>query len=561
MLATLSIRNIAVISEAEITLTKGLNVFTGETGAGKTILIGAINAVLGARVSKDIIRTGENAAVVRGVFTDLQPHTVALLESQGFFPQKGSLTIEREITQEAGKGYCKVNGRNVTVSTLRQLGSLLINIHGQQDNQQLLSTINHIDYVDSFGCLEELLAEYRSAYYRYTEIKKQLESLNMDESIKAQRLDMLTYQINEIANANLVDGEEEELDGQRKLIRNAERVTESLGGAQELLTGGEEQQGILEQLDELSGNLENAARYIEDFAGYSDKLQEFGYELEELSVTLRDYLENIDFDPRRLDQIERRLDLIYRLKKKYGASVAEILAHSERCQEELDTLSFSEERAAQLEQEMIDAENLAQELADELSQKRAAAAEAFVQKVEEELTFLDMPRVRLSLLARPKALSANGCDDMEFLISPNPGETPRPLAKIASGGEISRIMLAIKNVLSNNREGAETLIFDEVDAGVSGRAATKIGLKLGQVAQNRQVLCVTHLAPVAAFGSHHLFIHKEEENGRTFTKIDPLDRQGRMVELARITAGDNITPAALDAAAELLANSRQQLGD
>jgi len=560
MLSTLSIRNIAVISQAEITLKQGLNVFTGETGAGKTILIGAINAVLGSRVSKDIIRTGENTAVVRAEFTNLSQNTVQLLESQGFFPADGCLTIEREITHEAGKGYCKVNGRNVTVSTLRYLAGYLINVHGQQDNQQLLSTANHIDYIDSYGNLGGLLADYRKTYHRYVDLKKQLESLNMDESVKAQRLDMLTFQINEISNANLVDGEEEELATQRKLIRNAERITQSLAASRQALVGGEHQQGILEQLDELTANLEAASEYVDDLNAYSEKLQDYSFELEELSSVLYDYLESVEFDPRRLDQIEGRLDIIYRLKKKYGSNIKEILEHCESCQQELESLTFSEERAEQLEEEMIQAENAAQELADELSHQRSRAAEAFVAQVEEELAFLDMPKVRLSLLARTKALSSNGCDDMEFLISPNPGETPRPLAKIASGGEISRIMLAIKNVLSGG-EGAETLIFDEVDAGVSGRAATKIGLKLGQVARNRQVLCVTHLAPVAAFGSHHLFIHKEEEQGRTHTRIEPLDRQGRMVELARITAGDNITPAALDAAAELLANSRQQLGD
>lgn len=558
MLSTLTIENIAVISRAKIDLGRGLNIFTGETGAGKTVLIGAINAVLGARVSKDIIRTGESSARVQAVFTDLQPATVAAVEALGFFPKEGRLTVEREICQEAGKGSCKVEGRSVTVATLRQLGGLLINIHGQQDNQQLLSTANHIDYVDGFGKLGGLLAQYREAYQRYLELKKQLDSLNLDESVKAQRLDMLTFQINEITNAALVDGEEEELDSQRRLIRNAEKITEALGGAQQLLCGGEEQQGILEQLDGLGGELAAAERFVDDLGGYSEKLQEMGYELEELSATLRDYLENVDFDPRRLDQVEGRLDQIYRLKKKYGGSIREILAHCEACQQELDNLNFSEERAEQLEQELMEAENLAQELADELSARRAEAAEGFVQRVEEELAFLDMPRVRLSLLARPKPLSPNGCDDMEFLISPNPGETPRPLAKIASGGEVSRIMLAIKNVLSD-QGGAETMIFDEVDAGVSGRAATKIGLKLGQVAQKHQVLCVTHLAPVAAFAGRHMMIRKEEQEGRTYTRIEPLDRQGRMVELARITVGDNITPAALDAAAELMQNSAKML--
>ena len=560
MLSTLSIRNIAVISQAEIALKPGLNVFTGETGAGKTILIGAINAVLGGRVSKDIIRTGESSAVVRAVFTEISDATTALLQTQGFFPVDGTMTIEREITQEAGKGYCKVNGRNITVSTLRHLAGYLINVHGQQDNQQLLSTANHIDYVDGFGDLGGLLEEYKGAYRRYVELKKQLESLNMDESVKAQRLDMLTFQINEITNANLVDGEEEELAAQRKLIRNAERITHSLAASREALVGGEQQQGILAMMDELTAGIQDASDYVDDLAVYTEKLQDYSFELEELSSVLYDFLESVEFDPRRLDQIEGRLDTIYRLKKKYGSSIKDILEHLEACQQELDSLTFSEEKAEQLEQELIEAENAAQELADELSQRRAQAAEAFVAQVEEELAFLDMPKVKLSLLSRPKELSSNGCDDIEFLISPNPGETPRPLAKIASGGEISRIMLAIKNVLAG-KEGAETLIFDEVDTGVSGRAATKIGLKLGQVAKNRQVLCVTHLAPVAAFGSHHLFIHKEEEQGRTFTRIEPLDRQGRMVELARITAGDNITPAALDAAAELLANSRQQLGD
>jgi len=560
MLSSLTIRNIAVISEASIELAGGLNVFTGETGAGKTILIGAINAVLGARVSRGMIRTGEDSAYVKAEFTALSAGTCAAVQALGHSTDGGRLAVEREITQDGSKGFCRVNGQNVTVSALRELGELLINIHGQQDNQQLLSAANHIDYIDGFGGLEDLLEQYRQAYGRFVRVKKQLDSLNMDESLKAQRVDMLTFQVNEIGAAKLTDGEEEELTGQRDLIRNAERITEALSQAQNALEGTEEQAGILAQFDELGSGVAEAARYIGDLAQYPEKLRSTGYELEELSVTLRDCLENVNYDPRQLDKLEGRLDQIYRLKKKYGATVRDVLAHAEDCQRELDTLTFSEERAEQLQQELLEAEDRAQALADDLSQRRSAAAEQFIARVEQELAFLDMPKVRLTLLARQKPLSPNGCDDMEFLISPNPGETPRPLVRIASGGEVSRIMLAIKNVLSD-KDRVETLIFDEVDAGVSGRAAVKIGLKLGQVAKTRQVLCVTHLAPVAAFGSHHLYIYKQEAGGRTYTRIKPLDRQERVAELARITAGDNVTPAALEAASELLDASRRQLGD
>ncbi len=560
MLSSLTIKNIAVISGATITLSEGLNVFTGETGAGKTILIGAINAVLGARTSRGIIRTGEDTAYVEAVFSHISPENVAVIEGMGYPVIDGQLRVSRELSTDPNKGSCKIGKKTVTATVLRRVGDLLINVHGQQDNQQLLSAQKHLEYIDSFGQLESLRGNYHTAFEEYTELKSQLESLSMDENIKAQRIDMLEFQIREIEAAELVDGEEEELDALRRRAKNAERVTSALAQAQAALEGMEEQQGIIGLCDTLCGGVEDAARYVEELEEYPSKLREFGYELEALSAIVREQIDTVAFDPRRLDEVEGRLDQIYRLKKKYGDSIAQMLAHCEKCQKELDSLSFSQERAQQLEGLLEQAYEKAYDIATELSQKRHSAAEVFIDKIQSELAFLDMPGVTMTLLERQKPLAADGCDDLEFLISPNPGETPRPLIKIASGGEIARIMLAVKNILSG-RDSVETLIFDEVDTGVSGRAAVKIGRKLGEVGRTRQVLCVTHLAPVAAFGAHHLQISKQESEGRTHTTIQPLTHHGRIAELARITAGDQITPAALGAASELLVGCQQQLED
>ena len=550
MLSQLYIENIAVIRQASIRLERGLNVFTGETGAGKTILISAINAVLGARTSRDIIRSGEQKAVVSALFCGLPEKVRARVEELGYPVEDGQLMVVREL-DAGGSGSCKINGRPATTALLRQVSSLLIDINGQRDSQELLSPERHMGFVDGFGGLEKDLEEYRAVYRRLTEAREKLDSLQMDESYKLQRQDILQYQLAEIEDAALEPGEEEELLAQRDRIRNAERITAALGNSYDLLTGGDEGAGVVSSLESLGEELEEAARYIQELAEYQSKVQDLRYDLEELSSTVRGYLDDLDFDPRQLDRIENRLDLLHRLKKKYGSTVEEILEYAERSARELEELTFSDQLAEQLSQEVSALEEEAGKLAEALSEKRREAGERFIRQVQEELTYLDMPAVRLSLHMTRRELGPSGRDGVEFFISTNPGEAPKPLSKIASGGELSRVMLSIKNVLAD-KEGVDTVIFDEIDTGVSGRAAQKIGLKLSQVARSRQVICVTHLAQVAAYGTHHSRIYKTVEQDRTYTHVEELDREQRVEELARITAGENITGIALENAREML---------
>ncbi len=544
MLSQLYIENIAVIQKATIQLDHGFNVFTGETGAGKTILISAINAVLGARTSRSIIRSGESRAVVSALFTELSPEVAQQVEEMGYTAEDGQLMIHREM-DAGGSGACRINGRPATTALLRQIASLLIDIHGQRDSQELLSTEKHMAFVDGFGELGKELAAYREVYKKLQEAREKLESLQMDESYKLQRQDILQYQIGEIEGAKLTPGEEEELLAQREIIRNAEKITSAL------LTGGEEGLGLVSGLEGLGEELETASRFIEELGDYREKTEDLRYELEELSSTLRGYLDDYNFDPRQLDEVESRLDLIHRLKKKYGATIQEILDYWERSAQELDELTFADERAEKLRGEVADLTGKAKELAAVLSKKRKEAGERFIQSVQQELAYLDMPGVRLTLRLTARELGPSGQDGVEFFISANPGEEPKPLSKTASGGELSRVMLSIKNVLAG-RGGVGTVIFDEVDTGVSGRAAQKIGLKLAQVAVGRQVICVTHLAQVAAYAGHHSRIYKQVEAERTYTHVEVLDREERVRELARINVGENITSTALDSAREML---------
>ncbi len=547
MLSQLYIENIAVIQKATIQLDHGFNVFTGETGAGKTILISAINAVLGARTSRSIIRSGESRAVVSALFTELSPEVAQQVEEMGYTAEDGQLMIHREM-DAGGSGS---NGRPATTALLRQIASLLIDIHGQRDSQELLSTEKHMAFVDGFGELGKELAAYREVYKKLQEAREKLESLQMDESYKLQRQDILQYQIGEIEGAKLTPGEEEELLAQREIIRNAEKITSALGTSYQLLTGGEEGLGLVSGLEGLGEELETASRFIEELGDYREKTEDLRYELEELSSTLRGYLDDYNFDPRQLDEVESRLDLIHRLKKKYGATIQEILDYWERSAQELDELTFADERAEKLRGEVADLTGKAKELAAVLSKKRKEAGERFIQSVQQELAYLDMPGVRLTLRLTARELGPSGQDGVEFFISANPGEEPKPLSKTASGGELSRVMLSIKNVLAG-RGGVGTVIFDEVDTGVSGRAAQKIGLKLAQVAVGRQVICVTHLAQVAAYAGHHSRIYKQVEAERTYTHVEVLDREERVRELARINVGENITSTALDSAREML---------
>lgn len=551
MLSQLYIENIAVIRQATIDFQQGFHVFTGETGAGKTILISAINAVLGGRTFKEIIRTGETRATVSALFTEISEELCKKIEVLGYPLEDNQLLVQREIDL-SGKGQCRLDGRPATAAMLREVCSLLIDIHGQHDNQELLSAEKHLGFLDSYGAYRQEMAAYTAAYERMCECAARLDKLQMDESYKLQRMDILQFQIKEIGDAKLSDGEEERLVEQQKRIRNAERITESLGAVYTLLNGnGEEMRGILEALEEVSTELDTAAKYLTEFEGYSEKLSDAYYMLEELGSRARDTLEDADFDPRQLDDIESRLDTIYKLKKKYGNSIAEILEYFERISEEYQSLELSDELTAHLQRELDEANLVLHTVAEALTACRLAAAAEFSERVEQELAYLDMAGVRFSITRREKPYGPTGADEMEFMISTNTGEEAKPLAKIASGGELARIMLAIKNVLAE-KDGIGTIIFDEVDTGVSGRAAQKIGKKLAEVARHRQVICVTHLAPVAACAAHHYRIYKTVEDGRTFTKVEELNRLQRVQELARIMVGENITDSALKSAEEML---------
>jgi len=556
MLTKLYIQNIAVIHKAEIDLSPGLNVFTGETGAGKTILISAIDAVLGERVTREIIRAGEEKAVVTAFFEELSPSAIETLRELGYEEDEGGILITRELSA-SGKSSGKINGIPATAAILKQISSMLIQIHGQRDSQQLLSAERQMEMIDSFGRNGRQRGEYKEAYDIWRTLERQKSELLMDEKQKAQRVDMLSYQIAEIEGAGLSDrDEEDELIARKKLIGAGEKVIGALSAAYGALIGEGELEGINSMFDRLSGGVGEAAEYIAPLEPMRSRLDEMSYELAEFTSELRGHLESIEFDPRELDDVEYRLSQIHKLKKKYGPNIAAIVDYGENARRELQSLTESEERLAELEKLSGEALRRAEDLAGALSDSRKKAAALFIEQVEGELAFLDMPAVKLSVRQDRKELSPDGWDEMTFFVSTNVGEEPGPLSKIASGGEIARMMLAMKNVLAQ-KDGVSTLIFDEVDSGVSGRAAQKIGQKLDQVSRGRQVIAVTHLAQVAAFADRHLQIRKEVEGGRTYTRVEELDAEGRKAELARITSGDNVTLTALENARELIAHAQK----
>ena len=554
MLSQLFIQNIAVIEKVQVAFEKGLNVFTGETGAGKSIVIDAINAVLGNRTSRDLVRTGAPKALVTALFEGIGDETKEQLLSMGFEPEEdGSLLLSREISAD-GKTSCKIGGRPSTVSILREVAQSLINIHGQHDNQFLLLPEQHLVYIDQFGKTAALLKEYRVEYAYYVELQRKLRQLQTDEREKAQRTDLLSYQINEISSAALFPDEEEELQSAKKKMQNSVKIIEALHIAHDLLQGTEESDGILSMLDQTQEQFQMLEVYYPQIK--SDRILDMRYELEEVRENLRDALSDAEMDPAELDRIEERLDLIFRLKRKYGGSVEEILAFKERAQQELDSIIHAEELQAKLEKEHGQSEARLIKLAKQLSEKRKSAAKQFEDQVCAELTFLDMPSVRFIVHAETGELDETGIDRMEFYISTNPGEPPKPIGKIASGGELSRIMLSLKNVIAEG-DRVGTLIFDEVDTGVSGRAAQKIGRKLKQASAGRQIICVTHLAQVAAFADTHLLIAKIVREGRTFTPVNALPQEERVQELARIMGGENLTPTVLASARELILQAKE----
>lgn len=549
MLAQLFIRNIAVIEKASIDLEKGFTVLTGETGAGKSIIIDAIHAVLGERTSKELVRTGTDSASVSALFTGLDEDTLSLLDQLSLPREEdGSLLIQRDIRLE-GRSTCKINGAPATVSMLKQLGPRLVTIHGQHESYELLSPEVHMEYLDSFAGLESLLAEYQAAYRTLRETQRQLEALQTDEGEKARLSDLLHYQIDEIEAANVRAGEREELEAQRELIRNSEKIASALELLRGLLSGDEESEGLLAGISQAAAQAGRVAAYLPELAEASQKLQEAGYLLEDVDAILHGTA--VDFDPALQESIEERLDLLYKLGLKYGGSEEKILEYLEDCRIRLHQIEFSDEERERLEAQYETQKTAAIALAKELSEQRKAASKQFISQVKGELAFLNMPGIAFETEIQRVPLYHMGCDKLQFLVSANKGEPPKPMSKIASGGELSRIMLAIKTVLSG-KDKVDTLIFDEVDTGISGAAANKVGQKLKQVSQNRQVLCITHLAQIAALADHHFLISKHVEGERTYTQVQGLDFEGRKREVARIIGGDQVTDLQLEMAGEML---------
>ena len=556
MLSLLHIENIAVISQADITFDQGFNVLTGETGAGKSIVIDSIGAIMGERTSRDLIRTGAKSARVSALFQNLP--ALPWFEEQGMGPdENGELLIERTI-QADGKNACRVNGRPLLVTQLRELGCQLLNIHGQHDGQQLLDEECHLGYLDSFGGTQDVLEAFSTAYAQVRELRRERDKLQMDDGEKARRMDTLTYQIEELEKAELREGEDEELSQRREVLRNAERLTDAVDGAWQALTGGEDGEGAVSLLMEAGNRLAQGGRYSEGLRELSEKAEQLRCDADDLAELVRDLRGTLDFYPGELDEMEERLDRLYRLKKKYGGTVAEMLAYLERCREELDAIQFSEDRLNRLDKELEKALAQAVKAGKELSARRHTAAEELAKRIQSELTQLDMPKVRFQVEFAPKdapdGMDATGMDTVRFLMSANVGEALKPINKIASGGELSRIMLALKNVLAET-EQVSTLIFDEVDTGVSGRAAVKVARKLFEVSKGRQVLCVTHLPQIAAMGDVHFSVEKGEADGRTFTRVERLDRPRRREELARLSGGQ-ATAVMLEGAEELLATAQ-----
>ncbi|MBR2080548.1 MAG: DNA repair protein RecN [Oscillospiraceae bacterium] len=548
MLSLLQIENIAVIERSEITFQKGLNVLTGETGAGKSIVMDAISAVLGRRTNRDLIRTGSEKAAVTAVFS--APAASDWYETHGVPYDPEELLIRRELYAD-GKNVCRVNGAAVTVSVLRALGASLVDIHGQNDTQALFDEKAHLALLDAFADTASEQDAYHSAYVRCTEIRTQLDRVSMDESEKLRRMESLTYQINEITDAKLKAGEEEPLLARRNVLRNAEKLSDGLSEAVKSLYGGESSQGASDLLSAAARELTRLGRFDAKYEEAAQRLSSLIADADSLSEELRSDLDELSYSDEELDRIERRLDLIERLCRKYGKDAAAVLEYAETAQNELEAITTSEERSEALREELRRAEAEAMRLGEILRSKRREGAVLLKERVEDELSQLDMPNIRFSARFTEIPLSDSGIDQVSFYMSANLGEDEKPLNKVASGGELSRVMLALKNVLAEN-DTVPTMIFDEVDAGVSGRAAQKVAEKLKRSSTGKQVLCVTHLPQIAALADVHFLITKQARDGRTYTQVAPLDRPGRVEELARIIGGSQITENTRKSAEDML---------
>lgn len=547
MLRLLHIENIAVIERADILFERGFNVMTGETGAGKSIVIDAISAILGERAYRDMIRTGTQKAAVRAIFEDVSESKWFADNDVPFAPET---TIQREIYLD-GKNVCKVNGVPVTVSVLKQLGIQLINIHGQHDSASLFDENYHLSFLDGFACDDVLLDEYREKYQSVLSLRHEIDRLSMDESEKLRRMETLKYQIEEISRADLKTGEDDTLEARRKLLQNSEKLSEGLQDAACCIDGGDDSEGAAALLSDAERALARVARYDESLSQLHDTVSDLMYQVQDVAEQLRDRLYQLSYSADELEQIEDRLDTIHRLRRKYGATCEDILQFLAKAQKELDEIEFASDRVEQLKGKLQKAEKAAWDAALRLRETRKAAAKSLTARILDELSQLDMKKVQFSCEFTETELSPVGADAVAFYMSANLGEALKPLNKVASGGELARIMLALKNVLAE-KDHVPTLIFDEVDTGVSGRAAQRVAEKLHEVSKTKQVLCVTHLPQLAALADTHLLIAKGEHDGRTFTTVEPLDLEGRKAELARIIGGTNITETTLKSAEEML---------
>lgn len=549
MLSSLQIENVAVIQKAEVHFEPGLNVLTGETGAGKSILIDSINAILGNRTSKDLVRTGAAKAVIRAAFEQVPPAVLDKLEQSGY-ERSEALLLSREITAE-GKSSCRINGMPATAAVLRELCGGLININGQHDSVGLLNPAHHLGILDDYAQNRTVFQEYYALYRELVRVKRELDALITDEAEKQRKIDLLQYQVQEIEDAGLTAGEEQTLENRRKVLSNASAIRDRLAQSYALLSGSDDAAGAVDLLGESSNAVDAAAQLDPALTAAAGQLLDLYYNAKDVAADLIGRLDTYDTNDAELDEVEQRLDLLYRLKRKYGSTVEDVIAFGQKAREELDNIQHSQQRYDALQAEKLRLYTKAREKAEVLTQTRLKAFEELNTRISGTLDFLNMPGVRMTLRHTRGPLASHGQDSVEFYISTNPGEAPKPLAKIASGGELSRITLAIKNAMAD-KDAVPTVIYDEIDSGASGKAAGRIGEVLRQSAQGHQILCITHTAQIAALADCHLLIQKNVSNERTYTEIHPLDENGRVEALARLISGDHVTELSRANAREML---------
>ena len=555
MLVNLYIQNLAVVEKIIIEFGKGMNLFTGETGAGKSIVVDAINAIIGGRCSKNMVRNGEKKALVVATFQDLSDEVKEFAKKFDWDISEDQLIIQRDISLD-GKTNARINGMPINISILRELGDLLVNIHGQHDNQVLLSSEKHLNILDDYGDLNELLSKYQYHFSYLKRINLELDNIKAEQALKSEKIESITNQINEIEQADIEEGEDVELEGDSRSIRNSAKILENLNIVHQLLSGDDDVNGIVDMLDDAVSHLDTAAAYYDDIVLSSEKLRDMLFEIKEISYDIANKCQHLDFNPNKLDAIESRLDEIFKIKRKYGPTIDDVNNKLASLRSELEKIEMYDVRQSELIVSQKSEMKQVEELGQMLSKGRKLVAKQFAENVARELEFLDMKGVKFEVIISPHEGNIWGLENVEFLISTNIGEPPKTISKIASGGELSRIMLSIKNTLAE-KDKIPTLVFDEVDTGVSGSAAQKIGLKLKQASKNRQVLCVTHLAQIAALADEHFKISKKAVDGRSFAEVEQLDEEGRIEEVARIMSAGSITNLTMQTAQEMIEKGRQ----